>query len=343
MVSSTFNSDEPQPPRAPWRTIVIAAALLVAVTTAGVEYLARQAGFRPTLQDDADLWCSVRARVRPEDPSQVLLVGTSRMEMDVDPEVLGQALGTEAPLQLAAVGSSPIPTLKHIAEQTDFHGSVICEVFPGVQFHMATFDVGKQQLFVEHWESRSAVSSIERSLATIVQSHSTLRLLSSSLDEDGHKWYLTGASRLLLLCAVLPDRAIVADFRLAKIEAVGAAQQDYLIPCIKSPISPPELAENFRRIESWTQQIQSRGGRVIFVRMPVSAAMFAAEERVFPRADFWARFVTSSSGHCIYCAEHEVLRKFDCPDGSHLDGTDRAAFSRALAEALRPLLSSRLE
>ena len=336
VASSTFNSDEPQPPHVPWLGILTLATVLAVVAAVGVEYMARRAGFQPTLQDDADLWCSCRARVRPQDPSQIVLIGTSRMEMDVDADVLGRALGTEAPVQLAVMGSSPIPTLKHFAEQTEFCGTVLCEVFPGVHFHMGMFDVGKQQLYVEHWESRPAVSSIERSLATIVQSQSTLRLLSSCQDENGHKWFLTGRAPVPPFVRVMPDRSIIADFRLAKLEAVGAAQREYLVPCSKRPISPSELADNFRRIENWTQMIQSRGGKVVFVRLPVSAVMFEAEERVFPRDEFWARFVAASSGDCVSCPEHGKLGKFDCPDGSHLDGTDCAAFTSALAEVLRP-------
>ena len=80
---------------------------------------------------DADLWCSARARVRDGDPNQIVFVGASRMQMDLEPGVMGRVLKCDAPVQLAVNGNSSLPTLEDLAQNPNFWRRRLSRPDPG--------------------------------------------------------------------------------------------------------------------------------------------------------------------------------------------------------------------
>ena len=52
------------------------------------------------------------------------------------------------------------------------------------------------------------------------------------------------------------------------------------------------------------------------------------------RDSFWNRFIGQFEFNGIHAAYEPELDKFVCPDGSHLDVRDRAAFTKALSKGL---------
>ena len=334
--SATFESLAP--PRQPWAKILLVMLFLWAAAAAGAELFARSRGFKPTLLDDADLWCHVRSCVRPNDRDQIVLVGASRLQMDVDPRVIGRELHVEPPLQLCVHGSTSIPALEELSNDHGFHGIVLCDVIPAHYFHTSEFDGGQQQVYVEHWKSRPFISSIERELVTQFQSSFVLRLLASARSDNGKHWIVARQLPVPDYIRMLADRCIIANFELANKSSVEGIVERGLNRSTASPISETQLKGNLRRIEEFVCRIQARGGRVIFLRLPVSGKMRELEERNFPKDKFWDVFRQSSSAQFVDFANYPSMRSFHCGDGSHLDGRDREPFSNALAEALRPLL-----
>jgi hypothetical protein len=312
--------------------------LLTATVSAAAEIFARTRGFKPSLVDNADLWCGVRAQVSPVDREQILLVGASRLQMDVAPDVIGPALGLKRPLQLAVHGSTSIPALEEIAGDASFHGIVLCDVIPAHFFHTSEFDGGQQQVYVKHWKSRPFLSGVERSLVTKFQSNFVLRQLASARASNGKHWIAARKMPIPDYFHLPSDRCIEADFSLANKSYLEGVVERGLNRSTASPITRPQLDRNLKRIEACVCRILARGGRVIFLRLPVSGKMRELEERNFPKSTFWDVFQESSSAQFVDFADHPSLRTFKCGDGSHLDTRDRQPFSLALAEVLRPLL-----
>ncbi|MGH8482027.1 MAG: hypothetical protein ACRES8_06170, partial [Nevskiaceae bacterium] len=81
--------------------------------------------------------------------------------------------------------------------------------------------------------------------------------------------------------------------------------------------------------------IRARGGRVAFVVLPKSGLVRMLEERRYPRAQFWDRFVALAEAPSVHFEDVPAWRGLECPDGSHLDLRQRAAFTEGLAEVLR--------
>jgi hypothetical protein len=92
--------------------------------------------------------------------------------------------------------------------------------------------------------------------------------------------------------------------------------------------------QEIQRLRLLAKQIQDRGGRVVFIRLPESGYVREMDERRYPRALFWDHFAAGIGAPTLNFADVAGLKEFNCPDGSHLDYRDRARFTRALLAAL---------
>src|SRR5438105_6184709 len=76
-------------PEVPWRGITVVVVLIVIAATCAWEFYCRSIGYRPTLNDNEDLWTMARRRVKPE---SVVIIGDSRAWFDLDLDELQKAL-----------------------------------------------------------------------------------------------------------------------------------------------------------------------------------------------------------------------------------------------------------
>src|SRR3989440_212892 len=121
--------ERPIPP-APWRGIAVVVTIVVLVATALWELYARVLGYSPTLNDNEDLWTKARRKVQPE---SIVIIGDSRAWFDVDLDEFQKGLG-KRPIQLAMAGSTVLPALVDLADDKDFHGTIICSFVPMLFF-----------------------------------------------------------------------------------------------------------------------------------------------------------------------------------------------------------------
>src|SRR5438128_3116324 len=121
--------ERPIPP-APWRGIAVVITIVVILATTLWELYARALGYAPTLNDNEDLWTKARRKVQPE---SIVIVGDSRAWFDVDLDEFQKGLG-KRPIQLAMAGSSVWPALADLADDKDFHGTIICSFVPMLFF-----------------------------------------------------------------------------------------------------------------------------------------------------------------------------------------------------------------
>lgn len=72
----------------------------------------------------------MRRKVKPE---SLVIVGDSRAWFDLDLDELQKGLG-KRPIQLAAGGMCGFPILKDLADDENFHGTIICSIVPRLFF-----------------------------------------------------------------------------------------------------------------------------------------------------------------------------------------------------------------
>ncbi|MDQ3917245.1 MAG: hypothetical protein M3348_01975, partial [Acidobacteriota bacterium] len=97
-------------------------------------------------------------------------------------------------------------------------------------------------------------------------------------------------------------------------------------------ISPDEFVARARRFEASAEEIEKRGGRVLFVRMPVSGPLWERLETAYPKASYWDEFARRTRFRTVHFKDYPGLQ-VECPDYSHLDARDAPRFTAALANA----------
>jgi len=121
--------ERPIPP-APWRGIAVVVTIVVIAATTLWELYCRSLGYGPTLNDNEDLWTLRRRVVAPE---SIVVIGDSRAWFDVDLDEFQKGLG-KRPIQLAMAASTALPVLSDLANDKNFHGTIICSVVPHLFF-----------------------------------------------------------------------------------------------------------------------------------------------------------------------------------------------------------------
>lgn len=359
MHSSTSSFDfERVVPALPWPRLLTAVALLTTTAVAGWELWARQAGYGPTLDDTPDLWAEQRASLEPD---SLVLIGTSRMLFDIDLDLLEQGLGRR-PVQLSIVGSSPYPILADLAADEHFRGTVLLDIVPmmflapgGMAIEASERALHRYQNwnYAQRWSHHLGVA-LEHHLAFINQEDLKLAKLLERLpipDRADAKvlprlppyFYSLDRRRRARMVAEaaevgspLQQEITDAWLRLFALAAPPPGMPPEQFQQMMARMTEPRYAATAEHI----RRIRERGGRVVFLRLPVTGPLVEFEEQVTPRAATWDRLVRENGVPAIHFAEHPELRAFECPEWSHLSAEDSVEFTRRLLPHLHRALGT---
>lgn len=330
-MASSISSSEIQAPALLYGRIWGWALAMTVAAVLLLESLARLSGFSGMPADDRGLWCLVRHRLREQDPSQVAFIGSSRMQLGLDPDTFASQFGTKDALQLAITGSSPIPVLNHLAHQTGMCGLVVCDLFPLVAFR--SDDEENRMIAEQHVQAylaRPANMLIERRMKLFFE-------MNFACLNSRFRPFKQVSTRIEKGEFEPPSMQFGPDrFRRVDYSRVDPRKKEFRMDITRTPIPipPDRLGDRFQEIEQDVSLIQARGGRVVFVRFPVSGEFLEMEENLFPRTQYWDAFARQTQGLTIHFQDYEKLAGFVAPDGSHLDYRDAEKFSLALAAVL---------
>lgn len=359
MHSSTSNFDFARTiPNVPWRGVLIAVALLSTAATVAWELHARAAGYVPTLNDTADLWAETRGKVKPD---SIVLIGTSRMLFDVDLDVLEQGLG-KRPTQLALVGSSAFPILANLAADESFHGTLLIDIVPAMYLAPAgspPVEASEKALRrYHHWNhaqkwSHQLGMRLEDHVAFLRQEDLTLAKLLEKVPLPSRAGALVPPKLPPYFYELDRDRRARMSPEAA---IIGSPLQQSVanvwLPLFSLPPPPSfipieqfkqmmgqSLEQRFRDTAKHVARIQARGGKVVFLRLPVVGPLAEREEQLAPRAFTWDRLVKENNVPAIHFADHAELRSFNSPEWSHLSAPDSIEFTRRLVPHLQAALA----
>ena len=359
MLSSTSSSNQrlPRLPRLAWLRILCTASTALLLWVTAMEVGLALAGFRPSVLDSEPLWLKQRARADALGDRALILVGGSRMQLDIDQDVLRRETGLE-PVQLALDASPFISVFRGIAADKHITGTVLVDfgdnaLTPGYFYAHSKYESDAErlasQLYIPDF------STLDAGLSDLL--HGALRSYADNarpitslwlrlINRDGPQQYLF----------TLPDRSTLADYRLVSMPAyyyrrtsinlglhgvIPAGSSDAEIQArFREMIAALKLSDNsfYRQhigeVAAMTAAIRARGGRVTFVAFPESGYVKDIDDRRNPRSAFWDQFATGVGTQTLNFEDDPALRQFICPDGSHLDYRQRAAFTEALVTAL---------
>lgn len=338
MPSSTSNSKDldcayARADTMPWSTNWLAVLVVFGGVFVSGELSFRSIGHAPSIGDDLALWILHRERV-DRGPTAVALLGDSRMQYGFSPKVADELMPTHQFAQLAISGLKPVATLRDLAEDRSFRGTVICAItahgllpstWEDQQGHVRAFHEARRTW--NTWVNNQLGNLVDRSFVVTNSSVGWKRVAQSLVERR----QLPRPSPIQSAF----DRSGSLDFstwepgyrekRIARRRSVLEALT----------VSRDEWLAGLSEIEQMVTRIQERGGRVAFVRFPTTDEHWELDERYFPRARFWDVFVDRTSATTLHFADVPSLTRFDCPDTSHIDARDVAEFTREVLNELQ--------
>ncbi len=358
MHSSISNFERPIP-ALPWKGLLLGTLILTAIATVAWEIRVRTWGYAPALNDTPDLWVDQRSAVKPD---SLVIIGDSRALFDMDLDAVEQGLG-QRPIQLALVGSCAYPVLENLANDENFHGTVVASLIPLMWLAPPPAPPYRNSLkAIQLYSQRSRRPNVaqlashhlgmllEEHVAFMKQEDLTLEQLLDRIELPNRASYHVPK---------LPPyfQTIERDrrTRMAELAAKPGLLQDRVkngwLPLFTPPPPPPyvppeafakfmgeAMEKRFADTVTAVKKIQARGGKVVFVRFPVVGPLKEHEDKLTPKAGPWTRIIAETGAPGIYFSDHPELM-FDCPEYSHLSGPDSVEFTKRLVPYLKTALA----
>jgi len=312
-----------------------------------VENLIRSKGGEPDVRDTAGLWASQRARASIIGGDALILVGSSRIQLDLDLDILARATGLK-PVQLAIDGSPYLEVLENLANDESVTGTVLVsttmrKLFPGINATrvnkwIAVYQDKYRNLWSPEKEQliKAKLQSVSALYANIIPLEELIPLLFNNKKKLGEIYLKT-----------LPSRERDADFSLVKMPDfyLRRVQRNLGHPLpAEASISPDNFRdavirltkENYsefntdpkklRRIKAAIEKLKKRDVDVILARFPLSGLVETISDIRYPKG-LWDKLVSDLGVRVIDYRDYPKL-VYQLPDGSHLDKTQKPQFTR---------------
>jgi hypothetical protein len=348
--------ERPIPP-APWRGIAVVITIVVIVATTLWELYARALGYAPTLNDNEDLWTKARRKVQPE---SIVIIGDSRAWFDVDLDEFQKGLG-KRPIQLAMAGSTVYPALADLADDKNFHGTIICSFVPMLFFAPpGSPTMERAEKGLKRFHNQTPAQRMSEELGIRLEEHVAF-LKPDDLSLEGFLNQLPIPNRLgARVPPTFPPYFQTEDReRRARMwekcaepgSELAKRIQQIWIPLFTPPPPPSYIPKDvfmakigeaiqkrFADVTAAVEKIRVRGGKIVFVRFPNSGGLRELEDRIMPRQKSWDPLLQMTHAPGIYYSDFPELSGFDCPEWSHLTAGDSVEFSKRLIPHLRKAL-----
>jgi len=348
--------ERPIPP-APWRGITVVITILVIAAAIAWELHARYLGYAPTLNDNEDLWTMARRKVQPE---SIVIIGDSRAWFDVDLDEFQKGLG-KRPIQLAMAGSTTYPALADLANDKNFHGTIICSFVPMLFFAPpGSPPMERAEKGVKRYQNQTPAQRVSEYFGIWLEEHVAF-LKPDDLSLEGLLNKLPIPNRPgANVPPIFPPYFQTEDReRRARMwekcaepgsELAKRVQQIWLP--LFTPPPPPSyipkgvfmdqmkkgIEKRFADVTAAVEKIRARGGKIVFVRFPNSGGLKELEDKIMPRQQSWDPLLQMTKSPGIYYSDFPDLSGFNCPEWSHLSAGDSVEFSKRLVPHLRQAL-----
>ena len=326
-----------------------AALLMLVLVTASIvswEVYVRNKGFDTSFDDMEALWANKRAMIYEPTERSTVFIGSSRIKFDLDINTWENLTGDHA-IQLACVGSTPIPILENLADDNNFKGKLVIDV--------------TEILFFSKSPHNSETP--EKNLKYYLQ-HTPAQWVSFRLNHALESQFVFLDKKRLSLGAHLsnlriPNRPGVFEFPIFPPDfgRVKFERQEYMTDRFlkdtnqqnqvkgiwaffrkiskEPPASGHKLDSIFEEVKIAVDKIRARGGQVVFVRTPSSGPFLAGEKMGFPREKYWDKLLAFTNCPGIYFEDYPAIAHFECPEFSHLSQPDAIIFTKNFIKILQ--------
>lgn len=332
-------------PSQPLAKAALLMLVLVLISLLSWEYFLRSKGFETSFYDDPALWAHKRAMVYEPADQATVFIGSSRIKFDLDIPTWEKITGDHA-IQLACVGSTPLPVLHNLANDEKFKGKLVVDVTEGLFFSLSGSDNRPLENLKYYKEQTPA------QLAGFHINH----LLESNIVFLDKEWNSLGAQLEQL---PVKDREGVRNFKgfPSDFGRVKFSRQEYMTNKMagdtsiqnvvkniwsmfgraskEPPVSGARLDSIFAEIKKSVDKIKARGGKILFIRTPSSGEFLMAENKGFPREKYWNKLLSVTGCDGIHFQDYPLMAGFICPENSHLSLNQAETFTKEFIRILK--------
>ncbi|NND26524.1 MAG: hypothetical protein HKO00_10915 [Flavobacteriaceae bacterium] len=302
----------------------------------------RSKGYAPSIDDNKDLWVVQRHKVNTLTDQDVILTGSSRVLFDIQLDVWEGLTGIR-PIQLASVGSSPLPIFHDLVENTDFSGTILVGVTPGLFFSTLFPEADpwkRPQSKVDHYYDQTYAEKLNHRISLPLQKNLVfISAEEESTDDDKDL-------KTLLENVQISDRIpkgyppfyqfgeidIDRNMRMLKRTETDTAFANTIIRAwvfiMSSGGPPPDVKGTMGYFLKDAKKFQERGGNLILLRCPSSGGVLDGETKFLPRATLFDVLADSAKAHAYHFQDYEQLTGYNCPEWSHLSASDADRFTK---------------
>lgn len=324
---------------------VILAGVITIVFMSSWEWYCRSQGFIPTPDSTKALWAEQRGRLLDNNPDQVILISASRGHFDFQLNEWESMTGVR-PIQLGAGGRGPAAGFQDIVENTQFTGTVIMNVTPGLFFVPpadSVFGWWRGKEWVDYYYERTYAQRLNHQLSYLVQPY--FAFLSSDNEGDPDLKSLIASVQIAgrvksgpffpRFSNVDQDRNVTMMTRITEdtsfaaiIQRVWVHDEDSInkLDPVKSEIFDFYL-ENIKKFKA-------RGGKVIFTRNPSHGGVRDGERLTHPRKAYWDEFIKLVDCPGYHFDDYPQLSQFYTPEWSHLATPDAKIYTKEILKLM---------
>lgn len=326
-------------------TIAIITSILGVVA---LELYWRSQGYIPIIDDNKALWAIQRDRINTLDTDDVVFVGSSRTLYGIQLDTWEKETG-KRPVQLANVGSSPLPVFHDLVANTNYAGTVIVGVAPGL-FFSTTYPKAQPwawpQARVDHYKNRTYVQRLNHQLSLPLQQH--FALMSAGEEELDDNIDLKALLKQIKVGNRIPQgmppfykfgRMTTLDRNVQMIDRTitdtAFANTITKVWGFIGKTSPaPDKAATMAFFLKDAKAFKARGGHLILMRCPSTGGVRAGEHFMLPRQDFWDELVQRAAVKAYHFEDYPQFKDLQCPEWSHLSVEDAHFFTAELAKLM---------
>jgi hypothetical protein len=326
----------------------------VVIGVIGWEMLARSMHHTPGSYDDTgESWAIERRKLDdPDRDVRVVLAGSSRMLWAADLDILEEGLGTR-PIQLALPGTSPRIIVEHLVNTTDFDGLILVGYTPFLFNAEGPGGMGQASLdaYTENSPSKRLGYLIHRRLSDhlafidgaafalfkLVERYASPRLASraDARDLNALEWKLGNLSTDRQMDMWEPMET-PGTFNWQQMINFWRGQDGETGP-------PPPVERQMEMAESAVEffgplvaEMRSRGGDMVFIRMPSSGEYRELELEGDVDTHLWTPHVEGVDALSINGWDYpELSTDLEIPEWSHLSRRSQDDWSRAVVPILQ--------
>jgi len=318
--------------------------LVISAVTAWEMYV-RNHGFNTSFDDGPPLWSHKRAMVYEPADQATVFIGSSRIKFDLDINTWENTTGDHA-IQLACVGSNPIPVLENLADDKNFKGKLVVDITEVLFFSMSPHNLETPQKSIKYYKDRTPAQRVgfclnyplESMFAFLDKDRLSLNAELENLHIPNRKGVFTGPIFHPEFGRVKFNRQEYMTTRFAadtnarnQVKGIWA----FFAKMSKDPpISGPILDSVLNVVKTAVDKIKARGGKVLFVRTPSSGHFLMGEKMGYPREKYWDRMVAMMQCPSLYFADYPAIANFECPEESHLSQPDAIIFTNNFIKIL---------